>query len=476
VVANRPWLRLLSGVAATNRGDMTAAIELIQPLLEPLRAADDFLGEWLALRNLHQATNDHRGLMPRISALAAHPEFAQLRPAIQVDHHIGSAYGALYTTRWDDAACHVAKAFELATTTHDPVSAEILALHVSPFFGIIDGGLALIEAYVDHVEDRAPPGPSFVRLGLLHQRALAALFRGRFAEAADAATAGRGLLDRLGGGLIYLRTTFDWVMTTTWFASGDLHRAEQLLAQRLRDQPTADLDRAMNRLQAPMHARVLRAQGRGEQIAAIAVDMRAHLRLAPTPELGELMMLATAAQLAWANRDHDAAVADLQASVELEERLRFVPGVGSPRVDLAILLHEMGHHDDSRRHLTIALRTCETRGTPGLIAQAGSVVTPLLEDASKRGIAPATASSALSTLGSRPSPSPIVVPGSPEVLSPREVEVLRLLVGGASNRGIADALVVSEHTAKTHVRHIMSKLEVRSRAEAAARAHREHLV
>jgi DNA-binding NarL/FixJ family response regulator len=62
------------------------------------------------------------------------------------------------------------------------------------------------------------------------------------------------------------------------------------------------------------------------------------------------------------------------------------------------------------------------------------------------------------------------------VLSPREVEVLRLLVGGASNRGIADALVVSEHTAKTHVRHIMAKLAVRSRAEAAARAREQHLV
>ncbi len=55
-------------------------------------------------------------------------------------------------------------------------------------------------------------------------------------------------------------------------------------------------------------------------------------------------------------------------------------------------------------------------------------------------------------------------------LTPREREVLRLLVEGRSNPEIAAALFVSPRTAETHVTHILAKLGVTSRAEAAAHA------
>jgi DNA-binding NarL/FixJ family response regulator len=60
-----------------------------------------------------------------------------------------------------------------------------------------------------------------------------------------------------------------------------------------------------------------------------------------------------------------------------------------------------------------------------------------------------------------------------ESLTEREQEVLSLLARGLRNREIADTLVVSEPTIKTHVRHIMEKLHVRNRAEAAVYAARD---
>jgi ATP/maltotriose-dependent transcriptional regulator MalT len=53
-------------------------------------------------------------------------------------------------------------------------------------------------------------------------------------------------------------------------------------------------------------------------------------------------------------------------------------------------------------------------------------------------------------------------------LTPRETEVFGLVRTGLTNRGIADALVVSEATVKVHIRHIYEKLGVRTRAEALA--------
>ena len=66
---------------------------------------------------------------------------------------------------------------------------------------------------------------------------------------------------------------------------------------------------------------------------------------------------------------------------------------------------------------------------------------------------------------------------SPDLgLSPRELEVLQLLCAAHSNTEIAQMLVVSESTVKTHVSAIMSKLQVASRLKAVVRAYELGLV
>lgn len=61
-------------------------------------------------------------------------------------------------------------------------------------------------------------------------------------------------------------------------------------------------------------------------------------------------------------------------------------------------------------------------------------------------------------------------------LTDREMEVLKLLVEGRSNKEIADILVITVHTAKAHVGNIMQKLAVDDRTQAAVKAIRDGLV
>ncbi len=75
----------------------------------------------------------------------------------------------------------------------------------------------------------------------------------------------------------------------------------------------------------------------------------------------------------------------------------------------------------------------------------------------------------------RASPALLPLPAADLPLTRREQDVLRQLAQGQSNRQIAQALTVSENTVKTHVRHILEKLELDSRSEAVALVRRKTL-
>ena len=69
-----------------------------------------------------------------------------------------------------------------------------------------------------------------------------------------------------------------------------------------------------------------------------------------------------------------------------------------------------------------------------------------------------------------------VMTGEPSVLTPRELEVLRMMAEGAANKNIAWKLGISDHTVKFHVASILGKLHAGTRTEAVAIGMRKGLI
>ena len=126
--------------------------------------------------------------------------------------------------------------------------------------------------------------------------------------------------------------------------------------------------------------------------------------------------------------------------------------------------------DDALAYLTEALHLGESSGFIRTFVEAGIKLKQLLRTAVVRGVSPSYVSQIQSAM-----PEEVAMAGTApssllEPLSERELEVLRLVTAGMSNREIAEELVISTGTAKSHVHHLCGKLGARNRTEAAMMA------
>ena len=117
-----------------------------------------------------------------------------------------------------------------------------------------------------------------------------------------------------------------------------------------------------------------------------------------------------------------------------------------------------------------AIRTAEPEGYIRTFVDAGISLIPLLQDAAQQGITPEYVGRILTPMGMKVKIATTKSPALVEPLSEREIEVLRLVTAGLSNREIAGRLFISPGTAKTHVHNLCGKLGARNRTEAATRA------
>jgi LuxR family maltose regulon positive regulatory protein len=284
---------------------------------------------------------------------------------------------------------------------------------------------AVLEASIEDFSRSRPGmvGAPLVGLAELRRR------QGRTADA-------ERLLDQAGGSsdaqLCRARLALD---------GGDALGAVELLERLLRQLPELRrLERApaVNLL---VHARI--ADGQLDQATSALEELRAIERAVGTAPLRACGDLADGV-LAAARGDHDRARPLLEDAVDGFERSGAPLETAQARTALAASLAALGRTDAAKREATAALNRLLELGAD-------------VEAERARGLLAATGRGGRRALAE---------------LTLRETEVLRLVAEGLTNAQIAERLVISEHTVHRHVTNLLRKLDLPSRAAAAAHAAR----
>jgi len=189
----------------------------------------------------------------------------------------------------------------------------------------------------------------------------------------------------------------------------------------------------------------------------------------------EVLAAATEILLAAGDNERAGEAADELAVVSARRRSPVV-GAAEAQARAAVNL-AAGRHDKALALARSALRRWVEVPAPYQEAQTRILLAGAcraLGDSESGGREEALARQRFTELGAAPDLARLA--GTDRVLSPRELEVLALLATGATNRAIAEKLVLSERTVDRHVSNIFTKLGISTRAAATAYAFEREIV
>lgn len=472
-----PWLLFLEAFLLYHDGNMPQAYPLLQEALKQFEANGDQAGEWETIGALignMLGVTDEEGATYYLNLchrLLANPVPAPLRGRVLM----GLAWWNTFAGDRATFPHYVEEAMALCRAVNDLKTYGAVIPHLSiPFFSIPDGRAKLTTFYKEFLErfgDNSPLG-IWAHLTLMGAAFAMGDWQQRQRE--------RGLVERA---LPHTHTTFywnlNWLLMELYFAYAEGNSAAMLaneaqLMELMRvplgtpfafigltwqayrawlthdEQPLRQVQAEVARLQGEDITQNMSNMGRELIVEAIIALMAREYKKAEM-----LLQRISANQQPFRKSRYDHLdVRVLWAHLYLAQRRRD---------EAAVVVKEL-------------LSDYEQVGELGSLLRHGDAIAPVLDIADTLPAVRESAAKIRALWSELRAGRTVALPDSDETLTPREVEVLALLCTGASNRAIADQLVVTERTVKSHVTNILSKMGVTSRAQAVARAHTLHLV
>jgi len=464
--ARYPWLGYLLGCIAVQRGEYPQAQALLTAALARFEAAGDATGQaeaLLYLGALASGQHDPARAIPLLERALSLP----LTLEQQVVAHVNLAWAAVYGGDWTRVGRETSAAIQGALAADSPHVYRTLAQQLHIVLAFAPDVLPALETYCWQMVARFGEEPGLVPASALVLLSTLAVLRGEVGEASALLRHAAQLNQQLGG-FLFLDVNIDFSSLMLAVVQGDYPAFERYWEAHLDRYEQVPGAREWLATYLFLRGRMLWMQGRLDEAHRMLSRIEAVIQPDDIPENHAAHWMLRAMLAMDAGR-YFPAEQDLRKAVRIQRRAPYARLWGDARVLLAELCRRRGHLEDALDVIQEMLDEARRRGMPGLPLMGGETAVPLLELAVRHQVCQPLAERLLDEIRPLSAPRPVALP-SGERLTTREVEVLRLIAGGASNRDIAEALVISERTVKSHVTSILGKLGVKSRTQAAARA------
>lgn len=467
-----PQLIRLLGACAFWKGDFQTAQPLLERTVEGFQAIGDQAGVGESLADLASSAFLQSDFA-RAGALIERALGYALPPRCRGQMLMARAWLRFFGGERARAAADLESAVAVAETGK-PEVLLMLAFYIKSQLAALPGGLECIERFCRLATPHLGEPNSPLRAAVQEIESFSHFWRGRLDQAIQVGMNALAINERLGG-YPFLGQDAAATVAVAYAARGDYANADRFFETMLRQARQMPLSQAgiTGVLWIVGHARWL--QNRLEEAREIYAQMCAAACPAELPE-APAVRLRMQGLLELADRRYAAAEQTWRQALALDQKYSIFALEGNVHLLLAHLYLIWNRPRDALAELAPVLADCEQHGTPGLILREGAAIGPALRLAIARNVHASFAARLLELLGVSVEPRPVLVPETGETLTPREVEILKLIAAGASNRAIAERLVVGEGTVKSHLHHIFRKLDVASRTEAVARARALRLV
>lgn len=452
------WLLYLRGTLAYHRGKYDEALRLLELAEARFHEDGDSTGVFEAIMMHNAANQTDEALETQLKYIErVRPYVSDDIQHLYVELLLSWAY--LVNGQPKSSKQHFEAAFDIIQRMPDRIGS--MSYQIAGPIVLVFDDLNVLQYRLEHMLQAAESKNLVLSAALQDALSHAALWKGDIHAAQEHLNACVLQWDVLGGATRLHAEFIMWQRMVVAWLQGSLHEVERVVAD------AANMDGQMRHIEA-QYARIMWCRNDLRPARAFISRMTALDEISPQ-DTARALYLSVAALLSITDDTFPQLELELLRAVRNQRGGQFFFShiLYDMRITLAYCYLKCDLLAQARDQIrAVLLEYGETM--PGRVAREGAFVEPLLSLVTDDPACNGAVKKVRAVLSRSDEPQPIAVEDTGETLTAREVEVLQLIVAGASNQGIADELVIGISTVKTHVSRILQKLNVSSRTHAAS--------